>query len=148
QESAKGDSDTDEGLEVTKTLTKKESVKQTGFVEEDDSELPKEWKKVGMLKCIYFLVKEMYPQMWMSYIILGITSLVGGKNRYFYGAFGVLLTSLGAIYPVQAILFAAVIDTFALPPDEMTDEGNFYSLMFFVSALVLLVSYFAAGWTL
>jgi ATP-binding cassette, subfamily B (MDR/TAP), member 1 len=52
------------------------------------------------------------------------------------------------MYPVQAILFAAVVDAFALPSSEMTDKGNFYSLMFFIAALILLISYFSAGWTL
>jgi ATP-binding cassette, subfamily B (MDR/TAP), member 1 len=79
-EPEKGDSEAEEGLGITKSLTRNESVKQTGFVEEDESEVPNEWKKVGLLRCIYFLIKEMYPQMWMSYIVLGVTSLVGGKN--------------------------------------------------------------------
>ncbi|RPA74037.1 multidrug resistance protein 1 [Ascobolus immersus RN42] len=126
----KSDSEGDD-VELTKTLTRKESIKQAAFVDEEEGEVPKEWKKVGLLKCAIFLVKELYPMVWPHYITLTITSLIGG-----------------AIYPIQAILIAAVVDAFTLPPGEMREKGDFYALMFFIAGLVLLAAYFVAGWCL
>jgi ATP-binding cassette subfamily B (MDR/TAP) protein 1 len=53
---------------------------------------------------------------------------------------------LGATYPAQAILFARVVEAFQLPPARAVDQGDFYSLMFFVVALGNLLVYAAVGY--
>jgi ATP-binding cassette subfamily B (MDR/TAP) protein 1 len=58
-----------------------------------------------------------------------------------------LTNSTGATYPVLAFVFARVLDVFQIPStSEMVSKGDFYALMFFVIALVILVVYGVLGW--
>lgn len=75
------DSDTEEGsaLDQTKSLHRKESVKQGVVVDEDDELTPKDWKKVSLVKCMYLMAKEMYPNYWHYYWVLLVCSLIAGR---------------------------------------------------------------------
>lgn len=53
---------------------------------------------------------------------------------------------LGATYPALAILMSRVLDSFALDSEAMIQQGNFYSIMFFVLALGNLLAYAGLGW--
>jgi ATP-binding cassette, subfamily B (MDR/TAP), member 1 len=59
-----------------------------------------------------------------------------------------LTLDAGATYPVQAFLFAKLIGVFGLSGTELVSRGNFYSLMFFILALVSFIAYFLLGWSL
>ena len=53
-----------------------------------------------------------------------------------------LTMNLGATYPILAFVFAKVLDVFQIQPtSKMVEKGDFYALMFFVLALVILVVY-------
>ncbi|KAI9654752.1 MAG: hypothetical protein M1821_005746 [Bathelium mastoideum] len=82
------------------------------------------------------------------------------KERGFFGSFGFLVWEqrhrvvlyaavlisaciCGATYPLMAWIFAQVINVFALPRAELIHQGNFWSLMFFVLAIVSLIAYFS-----
>ena len=54
--------------------------------------------------------------------------------------------SFTATFPAQAILFSRIFGAFQLPPNEAINEGDFYSLMFFIVALGNFAVYAAIGW--
>ncbi len=53
----------------------------------------------------------------------------------------------GAVYPLQAWLFANVIDVFTMTGQEFVDKGYFWSSMFGVEAAGIFVAYFALGYS-
>lgn len=58
-----------------------------------------------------------------------------------------LTMNLGATYPILAFVFAKVLDVFQIhSTSKMVEKGDFYALMFFVLALVILVVYGVMGW--
>jgi ATP-binding cassette subfamily B (MDR/TAP) protein 1 len=57
-----------------------------------------------------------------------------------------MLTLRLAIYPLQAYLFAQLIQTFTLSGQELVHKGNFWSLMFFIQAIGVFIAYFMLGW--
>jgi len=51
----------------------------------------------------------------------------------------------GAVYPLQAWIFASVINVFTLPMKELVSQGNFWAGMFGVLAASTFLSYFCMG---
>jgi hypothetical protein len=51
-----------------------------------------------------------------------------------------------ATYPLQAYLFANLINTFTLSGSELVKRGNFWALMFFIEAIGVFIAYFVLGW--
>jgi ATP-binding cassette, subfamily B (MDR/TAP), member 1 len=51
-----------------------------------------------------------------------------------------------AIWPVMGLLFSRLVTTFQLQGDPLRHRANFWALMFFVLALVDVVSYFVIFW--
>ncbi|KAF2650811.1 multidrug resistance protein 1, 2, 3 [Lophiostoma macrostomum CBS 122681] len=89
---------------------------------------PKDMPNYNLLKCIIMIFWEQ-RHLWNWFIILAIASVAGGLT-----------------YPAQAILFARVIRAFQLPPEEGRDQGDFYSLMFFMVAIGNWVAFAAIGY--
>lgn len=56
------------------------------------------------------------------------------------------LTIVGALFPVQAFLYAKVVTTFQLTGADLVSRGNFWSLMWFVLAILVGLAYFGVGW--
>lgn len=54
---------------------------------------------------------------------------------------------VGATFPAQAVLFSRVVEAFQLPSGRAVDQGDFYSLVFFVVALCNLAVYASVGWS-
>ncbi|KAH7309773.1 P-loop containing nucleoside triphosphate hydrolase protein [Stachybotrys elegans] len=52
----------------------------------------------------------------------------------------------GALFPVQAFLYAKVVTTFQLAGRALVSGGNFWSLMWFVLAISVGIGYFGIGW--
>ena len=57
-----------------------------------------------------------------------------------------LLTHLIASYPLQAYVFAKILEVFQYRGKQLIDRGNFWSLMFFVLALCVGFLYLVMGW--
>ncbi|KAF1934701.1 P-loop containing nucleoside triphosphate hydrolase protein [Clathrospora elynae] len=51
----------------------------------------------------------------------------------------------GSVYPLQAYIFASVINVFILPVPELVRQGNFWAGMFGVLALSIGLAYFVLG---
>ena len=51
-----------------------------------------------------------------------------------------------ATYPLQAFLFANLINVFTFVGKQLTTKGNFWSLMFFIEAICVFIFYFTLGW--
>ncbi|KAL3485640.1 ATP-binding cassette multidrug transport protein [Aspergillus germanicus] len=104
---------------------KAESTKDTGALELETDSIGSQ----GLLSCIAILVKER-RELWMEFAIVVIACIVGGGS-----------------YPVLAFVFARSLDAFQITDTaEMIDRGEFYALMFFVLALVILAVYATLGW--
>ncbi|KAF7592531.1 hypothetical protein BBP40_012755 [Aspergillus hancockii] len=83
----------------------------------------------SLLQYLTILLKER-RDLWPEFLITLVASIVGG-----------------ATYPVLAVVFARVLNVFQISsPSEMVNRGDFYALMFFVIALVILVVYGILGW--
>jgi ATP-binding cassette subfamily B (MDR/TAP) protein 1 len=84
------------------------------------------------------------------------------KQRGLFGSFGRLLyeqrshwilysvatlgiLASGAVYPLQAYIFASVVNVFTLPMDDLVSQGNFWAGMFGVLAASTFISYFFMG---
>ncbi|ENI01981.1 hypothetical protein COCC4DRAFT_202734 [Bipolaris maydis ATCC 48331] len=103
---------------------------QVSAVNHDDVEQPsKDGINYNLVTCIWLVLKEV-GDVWKCFVLLTIAGICGG-----------------ATYPAQAILFSRVAGAFQLSPERAVDEGDFYSLMFFVVALGDLAIYSIIGWT-
>jgi hypothetical protein len=51
-----------------------------------------------------------------------------------------------ATYPLQAYLFAHLIQVFTLTGSDLVSKGNFWALMFFILACGTGIAYFVMGW--
>ncbi|KAL7957265.1 P-loop containing nucleoside triphosphate hydrolase protein [Trichoderma compactum] len=52
----------------------------------------------------------------------------------------------GALFPVQAFLYARVVTTFQLTGATLVSHGNFWSLMWFILAIAVGIGYLGVGW--
>ncbi|KAE8137851.1 P-loop containing nucleoside triphosphate hydrolase protein [Aspergillus pseudotamarii] len=121
---------------------KERNEKSTGITQvlSGPQDYNKEAKLVGRLKapsghgrslirCLAVLLRER-RELWFEFIVTFVTCVVGG-----------------ATYPVLAFIFARVLDVFQIQStSKMVEKGDFYALMFFVLALVILVVYGVLGW--
>ncbi|KAF2996864.1 hypothetical protein E8E13_004472 [Curvularia kusanoi] len=82
----------------------------------------------NLIHCIWVIFREQKNLNWW-FLLLFITTLAGG-----------------ATFPAQAILFSRVVEAFQLNASQGVDQGDFYSLMFFIVALGNLLVYAAVGW--
>lgn len=53
----------------------------------------------------------------------------------------------GVVYPLQAYLFAQLVNTFTLAGQALVNSGNHWALMFFMQAIGVGVAYFIMGWS-
>ncbi|RMZ70076.1 multidrug resistance 1 [Pyrenophora seminiperda CCB06] len=83
----------------------------------------------NLLKCTFLVLREQ-GDLWKCFLVLAVAALAGG-----------------ATFPAQAILFSRVVEAFQLPAARAVDQGDFYSLMFFIVALGNLAVYCVIGWT-
>ncbi|GMG04861.1 unnamed protein product [Aspergillus oryzae] len=82
----------------------------------------------SLIRCLAILLRER-RELWFEFIVTLVTCVVG------------------ATYPILAFVFAKVLDVFQIQStSKMVEKGDFYALMFFVLALVILVVYGVMGW--
>ncbi|OAL47500.1 multidrug resistance protein-like protein 1 [Pyrenochaeta sp. DS3sAY3a] len=82
----------------------------------------------NLVQCVYIILKEQ-GHLWKWFVVLFIATLAGG-----------------ATFPAQAILFSRVVEAFQLPTGRAIEQGDFYSLMFFIVAIGNLFVYAVIGW--
>lgn len=71
------------------------------------------------------------------------------EQRHHWILFSITLLAVcgaGAVYPLQAYIFASVMNVFTLIGDELVKEGNFWAGMFGVLAAGCGLAYFVLGW--
>ncbi|EAT87066.2 hypothetical protein SNOG_06002 [Parastagonospora nodorum SN15] len=113
---------TAERIALVRTQTQTQGAPQVSI----DSK--KNGADINLISCIFIVLKEQ-SHLWKLFIILAIATIAGG-----------------AAYPAQAILFSRVIGAFQLSPSEGVDQGDFYSLMFFIIAIGILMVFATVGW--
>ncbi|KAF2136052.1 uncharacterized protein K452DRAFT_303071 [Aplosporella prunicola CBS 121167] len=72
-----------------------------------------------------------------------------GEQRTLWPLFGFIFITCcvgGAVYPAQAVVLAELMDVFTYTGKELTKQGDFFSLIFFIIALANLIVYFILGW--
>ncbi|KAI4694089.1 uncharacterized protein J4E84_002669 [Alternaria hordeiaustralica] len=111
-----------EKIDLVRTQTQASAIGQEAKVSDKDG------INYNLVKCAWIVLKEQ-GALWKCFLILGIATLAGG-----------------ATYPAQAILFSRVVEAFQLSSKRAVEQGDFYSLMFFVVAIGNLVVYGAVGW--
>ncbi|KAL8335881.1 hypothetical protein RB598_009868 [Gaeumannomyces tritici] len=81
-------------------------------------------------------------------ILGGVWELIRESSELKWYFIAILIGCLigSAALPGQALLMGKIMGVFSMPPDRMADEGNFYSLMFFVMGLAAMLVYFVTGW--
>lgn len=52
---------------------------------------------------------------------------------------------MGMLYPIFAIIFSKIIQSFSKPPDELKHDARFWSLMFLVIAVTILTAHLVQG---
>jgi ATP-binding cassette subfamily B (MDR/TAP) protein 1 len=129
--SATGDAKNDEeprgkedtpGIELVRTKTQASGIGYAG------REHAKDGIHYNLIQCIWIIFREQ-ENLGLWFLILFVATLAGG-----------------ATYPAQAILFSRVVEAFQLDAGRGIDQGDFYSLMFFIVALGNLFVYAAVGW--
>ncbi|KAI0587507.1 MdlB ABC-type multidrug transport system ATPase and permease component [Pyrenophora tritici-repentis] len=118
--------DDDNVLEKVKTTRSEVIEKHTVSSHTSESAEP-EYKQQGLLRSFGRLIYEQ-RQHWILYAL----------------AIAGILAS-GAVYPLQAWIFASVINVFTLPMNELVSQGNFWAGMFGVLAASTFLSYFTMG---
>jgi ATP-binding cassette subfamily B (MDR/TAP) protein 1 len=113
-------------LERIKTADSEFVEKETKTSVASEEKAP-EYKQRGLMTSFGRLLFEQRHH-WVLYII---------------AIFGVLAS--GAVWPLQAWIFATVINVFTFPKDELVSEGNFWAGMFGVLAGGTFLSYFVMG---
>ncbi|KAK1144086.1 hypothetical protein N8T08_005748 [Aspergillus melleus] len=105
---------------------RQDSVKDTGVV--NNIEAPSTRRK-SLIQCLFILLSER-RDLWFDFFVVFAACVLGG-----------------ATYPILAFLFARILDVFQIrSSDQMVKKGDFYALMFFVLALVVLLVYAILGW--
>lgn len=122
------DEDTDEEAQAALTRSKShippgEAAKE--LVESLDFDKA---KLLGIFRLVLTVLTERSNLVWV-YAISVVACIIGGLT-----------------YPAQALLFAELMDVFTLTKSELTERGDFFSLMFFVVALANFFTYFVCGY--
>jgi ATP-binding cassette subfamily B (MDR/TAP) protein 1 len=127
-----------EKIDLVRTQTQASAIGQEAKRPDKDS------INYNLVKCSWIVLKEQ-GDLWKCFLILGIATLAGGESTIPFVS-DYYSPATGATYPAQAILFSRVVEAFQLSPNEAVDQGDFYSLMFFVVAIGNLIVYAAVGW--
>ncbi|OLN82134.1 Leptomycin B resistance protein pmd1-like protein 7 [Colletotrichum chlorophyti] len=117
-----------EATEFDKTLSRYKTEDQARMEAQKDRDNYDLHKQKGIVGVVLRMVRET-PELKWAYLSTVIAVVVAA------GAF-----------PGQSLIIANLVDVFTLPGSEMISKGNFYSLMFFVLALGVLVCYATMGW--
>ncbi|KAF2429412.1 P-loop containing nucleoside triphosphate hydrolase protein [Tothia fuscella] len=119
----------DEGTKDPEKVSKDEetSIRPVSVTSASDAPPDVKYKDKGFFESFGLIIREQRSH-WLLYCVV-IIGAIGG----------------GAVYPIQAYLFAKIIETFTLTGQALVDKGNFWSLMFFVQALGVFVAYYILG---
>ncbi|KAL5114063.1 hypothetical protein ACEQ8H_008040 [Pleosporales sp. CAS-2024a] len=110
------------GIDPDRTQT------QIAHVPQEPIRSNKDGVNYNLINCIFIVLKEQ-SHLWKCFIILGIATIAGGAS-----------------YPAQAILFSRIVRAFQLSPQQGIDQGDFFSLMFFMVAIGNLLVFASVGW--
>ncbi|KAL9095953.1 MAG: hypothetical protein Q9165_001951 [Trypethelium subeluteriae] len=104
------------------------------------------YKERGFIGSFGFLVWEQKHRVPLYAVVLISACICGGEPTFSPISRVKVLeadTIMLATYPLMAWIFAQVINVFALPGVELIHQGHFWSLMFFVLAIVSLIAFFS-----
>lgn len=102
-------------------------------------------KTDGPMKNWTTLVREQRSR-WPQYAMMIVSGVIGsGKLTHTSKCLRELI--IIATYPIQAYLFAKVIDAFKLPNQQLLQRGNFLAMMFCVQAVSVAFAFLILGWS-
>ncbi|WQF79623.1 Putative Type 1 protein exporter [Colletotrichum destructivum] len=116
-----------ENVELTKTMSRYQTTDQTRMEIQKERDNYDRHKTVGLVSVVVRMVRET-PELTWAYLwtLIAVVAAAGA-------------------FPGQSLIIANLVDVFTLTGSEMITKANFFSLMFFVLALGVLVCYFIMG---
>ncbi len=120
-------------MELIRTQTQASGIGTT------EKEPAKDGIHYNLVHCILIIFMEQ-KHLWRWFLILVIATIAGGRSSLSYidHPFNAIT---GATFPAQAILFSRIVQAFQLAPGPAVEQGDFYSLMFFIVAIGNLIVY-------
>lgn len=123
----KEESEIPEKVAMSKTLTRASTLHASS--KEHQATLDySTYKQRGIVWVVVHMLREQ-RDLWPWFALVTVACLIGG-----------------ATYPGQALVLSELMDVFTYTGSKLTEEGDFYSLMFLVIAIGNLVAYFCLGW--
>lgn len=116
----------DDHDEEKPTIVRKQT--QVSIQSQSTKKVEKDGINYNLVSCIFIVFWE-YRRLWPCFLILIFASVLGG-----------------ATYPAQALLFSRIARAFEIPAAEAVEQGDFYSLMFFIVAIGNFIAYALIGW--
>jgi ATP-binding cassette subfamily B (MDR/TAP) protein 1 len=110
------------------TLQRTQTETGSAVMDAEIKQLTRESAGYSLLRCIIIMLSEQ-KKLYPYYIGAALTSLLAGAQ-----------------FPVQAVLFSRLINTFTLAGDEGRASADFWALMFFVLAISSGIAYFGIGY--
>jgi ATP-binding cassette, subfamily B (MDR/TAP), member 1 len=107
--------------------------------------LEAQWKDRGVIRSFGFLMWEQRRRYYLYFLVI-LACMTNGGKRSLSRAVSVYANPFPATYPLQAYLFAHLIQVFTLTGPELVKKGNFWALMFFILAWGTGLAYFVQGW--
>ncbi|KAF2205715.1 P-loop containing nucleoside triphosphate hydrolase protein [Delitschia confertaspora ATCC 74209] len=82
-------------------------------------------------------------------IVMSFGRLIAERRSHWflYTTSVIAILCAGAVYPIQAYLFANIIEVFTFTGQKLVDRGNFWSGMFGIEAAAVGMAYFTLGVT-
>ncbi|KAL1615713.1 hypothetical protein SLS54_008843 [Diplodia seriata] len=116
-----------EKVDLSKTLTRASTAHASSRERQEMLDYSNHEQR-GILWVVVAMLREQ-RELWPWFALIAVACLIGG-----------------ATYPGQALILSELMSVFAYTGSKLTDEGDFYSLMFLVIAIGNLVAYFIIGW--
>ncbi|KAL7931860.1 P-loop containing nucleoside triphosphate hydrolase protein [Trichoderma chlorosporum] len=106
--------------------------KELTQVQDSSYAMPKQTSQNRKRRGIFTLIRKILSSQkkhWWIFLIICASATIGG-----------------ALFPVQAFLYARVVTTFQLTGAALVSHGNFWSLMWFILAIAVGLGYLGVGW--
>ncbi|KAF1988995.1 multidrug resistance protein 1 [Aulographum hederae CBS 113979] len=116
-------------MALDRTISTASALSRSSATDNKKSKAGKEGSmNYSLLRCLLIVFTE-HKALYLPSLISFVGVLIGGLT-----------------FPAQAILFSRTINAFQLDRSEGIEQGDFYSLMFFIVALANLLGYALIGW--
>lgn len=146
EEEAKKEQHTE--MELSRSLTRYATADRVHLQKLGDRDNYENFKQYGLVGTVLQMMRTT-PELNKIYapvVLLCIAASEQIPSPTKHAEITMTNSTVGGVFPGQAVLLGGVMDIFQLPLDEMRRRGNFLALMFLVLGIGCLVVYFSLGW--